>query len=670
MAESAGRPLFDGEQLVDWLITSRLGNADAQELQSELALFGIAGLRDRFSPWQLIETLGSLLCLRHLGGRALADSGEPATPEPDDAALWSALLHRAERMDPDDEFVLRELRSVDSTAAVLARVAEDLVEAAYSERGAYEWLLANRNRLGLDVLANDALAPELRRLITQLSDSRTRLEQGERLTLADPYARVGDLLAALLDEVENRAQVTVLAADPDERMARITRRRLLLAGVSELDLDVQTGSDLEERLADPDLVVTQLPYQPGEDRSMFRALSGVEKVADVLRPGCTAFVLGPASALVDQLKDTDASKLRAALLRSGIVESVIALPGGVLPFRPGYRPALWTLTRNPVPAAVGKVLLADISAESLTEEVRTALAEDLLLWRAEGFRALDGHDPRYGRVVSVAELDRAFGRPLTPPGPPATAFLTRKVIERPALIAEAEAHLERVTERARSYQDARGPYRGGVLGRVGRLPRRTTLGELITERRVSRHPGHRVEEQHITEGGHHVVLGPEELIGSRTVGARRIDRMVLAAQYERVTLTEPGDVVYTLAPHLGLYVDHDGFCVVAFPARILRVNLTADRPLTPRVLIALLGAARGTRRSPSAVRPARRIEDYQIPDLNPDEVSNFDALLAEIERRESLLRAQADALAEARALTTAGLADGTLTLDPQTSHLT
>src|SRR5690242_18009518 len=66
VSESAGRPLFDGEQLVEWLITSGLGNVDAQELQSELALFGIVGLRDRFSPWQLIETLGSLLCLRHL----------------------------------------------------------------------------------------------------------------------------------------------------------------------------------------------------------------------------------------------------------------------------------------------------------------------------------------------------------------------------------------------------------------------------------------------------------------------------------------------------------------------------------------------------------------------------------------------------------------------------
>lgn len=57
-------------------------------------------------------------------------------------------------------------------------------------------LLAARYRLGLDSLAADAVTPELRSLLTQLTDLRLRLEQGESLTLADPHARAGDLLAA------------------------------------------------------------------------------------------------------------------------------------------------------------------------------------------------------------------------------------------------------------------------------------------------------------------------------------------------------------------------------------------------------------------------------------------------------------------------------------------
>jgi hypothetical protein len=397
-------------------------------------------------------------------------------------------------------------------------------------------------------------------------------------------------------------------------------------------------------------------------------LTELERVAYLLRPGCTAVVLGPADALVDELKSTEAAQLRAALLRENLVESVIALPGGVLPFRPGYRPALWTLTRGPVREASGKVLLADISAEPLTPYVSARLAEDVLLWRAEGLRR-DGHDPRYGRVVPVADLDRAFRGPLTPPAPPLSVFWSSEVAERPALIAEAEARLERAAAEARTYEEQRGPYRGPVLRRVDGLPPRTTLGRLIAARRVTRLPGHRVDLAHLAPGGHHTVLGPEEITGERPVGGRRIDRLLLATTYERAALTEPADIVYTLAPRLGLYVDHDGFSVVAFPARILRVNREAARPLTPRVLAALLGAARGTARSPGAVRPARRIEDYQLPDLDPDEVLRFDALLAEAERRERLLRAQADALAEARRLTVAGLADGTLTVGEALTHL-
>lgn len=664
VSQDSGRPLFDGTQVADWLIASGLGNATPTELRAELALFGIVALRDRFTPWQLIETLGSLLCLRRLDGRPLDDNSADASTAGvrEDEALWSVLLRRAERMDPEDEFVLRELRSIDAVAAPLARLAEDMIEAAYDEHGVYEWLLAARSRLGLDTLAADAVAPELRSLLIQLTDLRIRLERGGSLTLADPYARAGDLLAALLDDTEDRDRVTVLAADPDDRLTRITRRRLLLAGVSELDLDVQTGTDLEERFADPDLVVTQLPYRPGEERSVLAVLTELERVAYLLRPGCTALVLGPADALVDELKSTEAAQLRSALLRQNIVESVISLPGGVLPFRPGYRPALWTLTRGPVPAAEGKVLLSDVSAEELTPGVCARLAEDVLLWRAEGLRTLDGHDPRFGRVVPVADLDRAFGGPLTPPAPPASAIWSAKVTERPALIGEAEARLERATAEARAYADERGPYRGAVLRRVGRLPGRTTLGRMIADRRVTRLPGHRVDEKDLAHDGHHTVLGPEEINGARPVGVRRIDRLLLATSYERTALTEPGDVVYTLVPHLGVYVDHAGFSLVAFPARVLRVNPGAARPLTPRVLAALLGAARGTARSPSAVRPARRVEDYQLPDLDPDEVLRFDALLVETERRERLLRVQFDALAEARRLTIAGLADGTLTL--------
>ncbi|MFJ3768195.1 N-6 DNA methylase [Streptomyces sp. NPDC090082] len=660
VAEMVGRVQFDGEEIAQWLLATRLGNADPAQLRAELVLYSLAAHADRSDALRTVDTVGALLSLRYLDEQPLAgENGEEATAP---LRLWDAIMRRAERIDPDDEFLLRELQAADEDAVPLVRLAEDMIEAAYGERGAYEWLLASRSRLSATTLAADALAPELLNLLVQLADLRPRLGRGERVTLADPYARAGDVLAALIREAEEPESITALAADPDERLARIVRRRLLLAGIDEFALDVQTGTDLEERLADPQIVVTQLPYRPGEDRSVLSALADVERIADLLGPGCTAIVLGPADALVDALTGTEESKLRSALLRRNLVEAVISLPAGTLPYRPAYRPALWILTRDSVSEAEGYVLLVDISAEALTERVSARLAEDVLLWRAEGFQGLGGHDPRYGRVARVAELDRAFGGPLTPPGPPASQILARTVMERPALIAEAETRLERVAEEARAYGEQHGPFRGRVQRRMGRLPERTTLGALIKQRRVAKLKGHRIDETDISGAGHHAVIGPEEITGFSPIGARRIDRLVLAAKYDHVALTEPGDLVYTVAPELGLYVDHDGFKVVTFPARVLRVRGDGERPLTPRVLAALLRAARATRRSPSAVRP-RRIEDYQLPDLEPDDIERFDTLLAETERQGQLLQAQIDALDEAKRLTIAGLADGTLTID-------
>lgn len=658
VSDLGGRPLFDGGQVVEWLLAGGRGNAETSELRVELVLFGITGLRERFTAWELVETLGSLLCLRHLDGRPLTPS---TGGQPDDGA-WAAVVERAQRMDAEDDLVLRELTAVGAKAAPLLSYAEALVEAAYGEHGAHEWLLASRRRLGAADLAADAVAPELQHLLVAVADVGGRLERHGEAVVGDPHARSGDLLAALLPEGEDHDGLTVLAADSDPRLVRLTRRRLLLAGVDELALDVQQGNELEERMADLDVVITQLPYRPGEERSAYEALLEVERVADLLLPGRTALVLGPADALVDELRDVEAAQLRVDLVRSGVVESVVALPGGLQPSRPGYRPALWTLTREPVDGARGSVLLVDVSAEDLTAGVAAHLAEDVLLWRAESARAPHGHDPRHGQVVSVTELYARFGAALTPTAPPASVLLSDRRAERPALIAEAEARLRTAADTSRALDATAGPYRGNVQRRMGHRPARITLRQLIRARRVRKLPGHRIDAADLSADGHHPVLSAEELTGALPVGSRRIDRLLLAARYDRAALTQPGDIVYTLIPRLALHVDHDGVSVVAYPARILRVRRDLRETLPPRALAALLGAARGTARSPGAVRAARAVEDYQLPDLDADELRRLDALLADVEEREALLRSQADALAEARRLTVAGLADGSLTV--------
>jgi hypothetical protein len=170
----------------------------------------------------------------------------------------------------------------------------------------------------------------------------------------------------------------------------------------------------------------------------------------------------------------------------------------------------------------------------------------------------------------------------------------------------------------------------------------------------------------VTGDGHHPVLGAPELTGGGPVGARTVDRGVLASRYPRARFTEAGDVVVTLTPRLGVYLDQDGFAVVEFPARVLRIRPDARERLTPRVLAALLAAlpevGQPTARAAGAVRGPARLDEVLLPVLPPAEVARLDDLLEAADERRSLANRELDLLDELCRTATTGLAHGTLTM--------
>ncbi|MFW6639106.1 hypothetical protein ACOALZ_03595 [Nocardiopsis algeriensis] len=647
MAESGNRTWFDGRMVADWLVSSGLGNTPAEEVGAELAAHSLARIADGIGAQRLVSVLGALLCLRHMLEEPLSDIAE------------ADLIRRAERMDPGDEFFARELTEDPGLSVRLAPLAEELVEAAYTVGGAHEHLMANRHRLGLTGPDTGSLSSELRRLVVRVADPLGHASPEGVLAVADPHALCGDLLHDAVTALDDPSEAIALGAERREELARLTRRRLLLAGVDDLRLDVQVGTEVEYQMADTGLVVTLLPYEPGESRSRARVLEAIESLGDLLVPGGTAVVVGPADALVGKLDDREA-QIRSRLLQGGLVESVTTLPGGADPYRPGYGCALWTLRREPVPAARGRVLISDIGSRDLDEDVVRTLAEDILIWRAEGYHRFGGHEPRHGLSVAIDTLEKKFGAPLVPRGLSMSSASSRTVRDRPALIAEAEGRLSRAEARARASADEHGPLRGGLMRRIGPAPEQVTVGELVRQGRLVQVKGHRIAAEHITSRGQLDVLGPEEVVGRAPRGGRRIDRLVLASEYPHVALTEPGDVVYTTGPEFGVVVDHEGSSVVAFPARVLRVAPRARQALTPRVLALLLEGAAGVQRSPGAVRAVRGIGEVALPDLHPKEAARLDAVLAEAERRRALLDAQYAELDTIRRLTAAGFGDGTL----------
>ncbi|MFY1696719.1 SAM-dependent DNA methyltransferase [Solwaraspora sp. WMMA2101] len=631
------QPLFPADAVLAWLLHTGLGHADPETLRAEQTLHTLTAYARRHGGRRTVAVLSAALCLRHLAGREL-----PAD-----------LLPLARRFDPDGEFLLRELADTPEPGD-LTQLVEQLIEGAYDAGHACRLLLSNANRFGWPELAADALTPELVALIRQVADVPGRLRSGRPVTIADGNAGTGDLLTALFDDVEDRARLQFVASVADDGLVRLIRRRLLLAGLDEFQFDVSID-ELSEEFADPDLIVTRLPYRPAESRDAAADLDSVEATADLLGAGRTAIVVGPASSLVDELRDGAAVMRRTALLSSGMVEAVVRLPGGVYPARPGYPAAMWVLTRDPVPAVRGRLLLADLSGATFDHRTVDAAAEDITLWRAEGHRS-DGHDPRTGRIVALASLDLRRGAALRPPGPASVTLRARLAADRPALIGEVERRLSDEEQSFIRYAQEHGELVTGAAQRDGGRPKELSVDALRRARRVRQLAGHRLSPEHIGRRGHHRVLGPAEVLAGSS--SRWMDRLTLAAEYPQVALTEPGDLVVTTTPGFGVMVDDDGFSVIERPAAGLRIR--AGDPLTPRVLAALLGTARNTTRSPGAVRGAR-LRDATIPDLAADEVARLDDVLRRLAERERLLRRQASLLAELRELAVTGFADGTLT---------
>ncbi|MBC2868892.1 hypothetical protein [Streptomyces mexicanus] len=655
VAHDDGRPLFDARAVVDWLASTGRGNTDPRRLRAELALHTLAAWRTPLLPASvLIGALTSLVCLHQQLDAPVAD-GRP----------WPSLLERAAAIDPDDDVLVSELRALpdpDRTGPALAHLADELIDAAYNPAEAFDWILQARHRLGSREPAADEPTPEVTRALAALSGVDTL---GEGSVIAVPYAGSGDLPAALHDRAAEDSAHTYLAADPDLARVRLVRRRMLVRGVYEFRLDVVQGEEVSvDEWGDPDLLVCALPYEPAETRDPKAVLEQVAALTDYLDTGAGALVLGPADALTGPLaRHGDADRLRRSFLAPGLLKAAISLPDGAYAYRPGYRTAAWLLARVPEEQRTGLVLLADYSAQPLTEPVLATLAEDIAIWRTSGWRHDPRHEPRHAAIVRGTDLDDRPGAPFTPQQRTRTARYTRTVAERPARIADLERHLADLHARSAAtglHLNARAEPRP-----ESRPVRRTSVARLLRTRRLRRRPGHRFAPEHLTADGHYPVLTPEEILGTARIGTRRIDRGILLTAYEHAQFTEPGDLVVTAHPRFGVHVDTAGLSLVAAPARILRVHPDADPPLRPRVLAALLRAAAAEHaRVGGAVRAPRRIEDLVIPDLGRAEADLYEAVLADIESRAALLREQTAALDDLSRLMAAGMADGTLTIQP------
>jgi hypothetical protein len=641
----ATTPLFDSRQVASWLIET--GRDPGGRIGADLSLYALADLGTGLPPADLVALLTALICLRDADGDPLAVV---------DSAPRDLLLRRAARVDPRDEYLRSELKMLPADADRIAAAVDGLVEAAWGCRQAFERIMGADQRFKSGELYSRTITPRLARLAAELSGARERARE-RSVIVCDPAAGTGDLLAAVADAVGPDDQLVFQAAEADQYLARLAGRRMAVHGVNLADLNLAAGGPAPAGWEDPDVIVTQIPYLPGETRSPDRVITLLDDIALRLAPGCTAVVLGPASMLVGDLRPfSPAERARAKLLSSGMVEAIIRLPGGLVPFRPGYDVAAWVLTSAYESPYRGWVLLADVSYRELTDEVIRALAEDVVTWRRDGYRP-QAHTRTFGVQVRVRDLVDA-PQSLTTHRP---ARVRSSITDGAALVSrvtELEAVLDRTAAGSRS---AREPVRSRIAAGGQRPPPQTqTIAALVKGRRLVARPGTRLRGAPVGQDGHHDVLGMPEVLGRAHRGERRIDRVVLAG-LPRARLTEPGDVVVTTTPEFGVLVDHVGLAIVEFPAKALRIPASELQSFTPRTLAGLLAGRVPGLRPAGAVRPPRRLEDHEVPVLSPAEVQFLDQFLTVLDARQEAAQQELDLLTELRDITTSGLLDGTLT---------
>ena len=646
----AAHPLFSAREVADWLIMT--GRADRDEIEPEMSLHTLAALVGRYPGPDLVAAVTALICLRYV-----ADENEPLADGTDD--VIAALRDRAATIDPDNHLFLSEICAIPDTAAWLPGLVDELIEAAWDCGKAFEKVMAARHRFRAGALFTNAVSPVLARLIAEVSGARELARRTGSIIITDPSASVGDLLAAVADIVGTDHEPMFTGAEADPALARLVRRRLTVHRISEGDMDIRVGADLPDETGDPDVIVTQIPYQPGEDRELSSILDQVGDIGVRVTTGRFAVVLGPSTALAGDLPQfSAAARARADLLKGDMVEAIIKLPGGLVPFRPGYETALWVMTQARGSRWRGWVLLADVSDRPLTADVVRDLAEDTVTWRRDGY-VPTAHRRVFGVQAEVSSL-------VDPPRPLFTGRKPLSVRGRKAdadeqirLITQYGADLDRLAATATA---ARGHVATEVLSASDRLPATESVGALVRRGRLVLRKGTRLLASDIDREGKHVVLGADEVLSRRRRGERRVDFGVFASRYPKARLTEPGDVLVTLTPQPGVMIDWDGYAIAEFPVRILRIPPAEAEQFTPRVLWAVLFGDGSAVRVEGAVRAGRPLEDQRLILLPPAEVRAFDALLASLDERRGVAQREIDMLDELDQIAARGLIDGTLAL--------
>lgn len=500
---------FDRDEIVTWL--EETGRGNNKEARQDAPALSVPDQVD-------IEDVVTLLCLHTLTGAELGDLSA------------AQLIELAERADPDDRSVLREVRALRG-APRLARYVDDLVEASYGVSDALLRLESSRLRRSA---AERGPSTELVGLLRTVALAcRAHLGDGPVALVPPADDRLGREMSDGFDGVLMQRH---------DGPARAQRRRAVVNGVELVDAArgaVRMLSVVGDTEAD--------------------ALEAADELVLSLGPTDVGMVLGAASVLCDPLVG-DAEGRRSQTLRPGNLAIAVRLPRGLWKAAHRQSLALWVLDGG---RSEQWLRMADLAANSIDPE---DLASDV----TAALQRTDGRAYRYARRGDLAPV--LAGGPVVPRGVRAVRLGA----------ADARTHLDRIHTATLTTSEPMPGYDVTVAPAPGQvILRRRSLGELVDAGQIVVKRGSRVSRTAADPRGTVRVMS-----GDSTMDDVRLDPLDAVSLYPRAVRTEPGDVVFAQRPRPIARVDAEGGALVASPSRLLRLRPTAA--LGPYALAALI----------------------------------------------------------------------------------
>lgn len=501
-------------------------------------------------------------------------------------------VRRAAECDPDDRVLLGEVSHLHADGRVLYYT-DHLLAASFGPADALQRVQAGR--LG-------------------------RIEAARNLTPAatDLFASVVGAAALHLDAdgIALRVDGTELSLDVAREAAaaiittdRAIARRALVRGLP---------------LSEPSRQML-LSFTSVIGREPADVLDAADNVVLELEAGHVAIVVGPASVLADDLPGPLQNR-RSNVLRVENLVAALRLPRGC--WREAHRQSLavWVCLgdarrQRPVVADLGAA--EAISEDDVAADIAAALS-------GEAARAF-----RYGRLSDVTSM--LAGGAVVPRG-----------VQPPRMrLIESGNHVEAVHAATLTTSVPMVPLDVLVQASPGRLQvAQRSLGQLQSDGKLILKRGNRIDLAFAdSDGTVNVLPEPAE-------GPARFDPVEAERRYPRSVRTNPGDVVFVEHPRPRAWVDTRGGSMVISPARILRLEASAE--VGPRLLAAVIN------RFPAG---PSEWQSWSVPVMTGADAQRLEGALAEVDTFECELRRRASA---ARDLTTAlidGVAAGALTLD-------